>query len=98
MRELILASLRIAELAVQLPRLETNGLRWPRDFMALLALIGIGDQIMISALPSVIVDPRDISGATGQLEHRLGLLVVPDVCPASPTVRLMRQDSRFDET
>ena len=95
--ELVLDSRRVREVAVQVPGLGADRRHGLARLVASLALVGIGDDVVIRSRLAVAMDPLDVLRSAGKLESGLGLLCVPDVGQADPSVGFSFQNPRLDQ-
>ena len=95
--ELILCAVGVGEVLVEMPRLGTQRLKVVALLVAALALVGVGNDVVVRAVRAVFVDPAGVDQGSGHLPRGLGLLVVPDIGNAHPAVGLALQDARLEE-
>ena len=96
-RELVLGPRGVGEVAVQVPGLRADRRHGLARLVAALALVGVGDDVVVGPRLAVGVDPLHVDGVAGDVERGLGLGLVPDVGQADPAVGLALQDAGLDQ-
>ncbi len=95
--ELVLHSGRVSIVAVEVPGLGTDRSHLFAGLVATLALIGVGDDIVIRTFLAVAMNPRDVLCSAGKLQGGIGLLGIPDIGQADPAVGFSFQNACLDE-
>ena len=95
--ELVLGPRGVGEVAVQMAGLRADRRDGLARLVAALALVGIGDDVVVRPRLAVGMDPPDVERAAGDLERGLGLGLVPDVREADPAVGLALEDPGLDQ-
>ena len=95
--ELVLRPLAIGEVAVQVARLRADRRHGLAGLVAALALVGVGDDVVVGPRAAVGVDPAHVDRVAGDVERGLGLRRVPDVGQADPAVGLVLEDPGLDQ-
>src|SRR5208337_2384179 len=80
-----------------MPGLGTDRRHGLASLVAPLALVGIGDDVVIRPRLAVAMNPLDVLRSSGKLESGLGLLCVPDVGQTDPSLGFSYQNPRLDQ-
>ena len=96
-RQLVLGVPRIGEVAVEVARLGADRPHDLAGLVASLALVGVGDDVVVGPRTAVGVNPAHVDRIAGDVERGLGLLFVPDIGQTNPAVGLALEDPGLDQ-
>ncbi len=95
--QLVFGPLGIGEVAIEMPGLRSQRLKVIALLVTALALVGVGDDVVVGPLGSLFVDPADVDQVAGDVEPGLGLLGIPDIRQSDPAIGLPLENARFEQ-
>src|SRR5947199_6895512 len=96
-RQLIVSAIGVNVVLVQFARFGADGKDYARVLMALLAFVGVGNEVSEGVLLSGMIGVADGDRIRREIESGFGLAFVPNVGQANPSVFAVNQQPRLDK-